>query len=366
MGFRFFRRMSVGPGVRLNLSKSGVSPSFGVRGARITFGRQGVRRTVGIPGTGLFYTELSSSGRSRSRSSAALPEPRERLELSFFQRLVTPKGERAFVDGCRDYVKGNTAGAIERLRESTYLADAAFLAGFLALKLKRFGEAETYLKQAASRSGSLGRLFAKYGFAAQLALPITEQVTAHVAPSRRGALLGLVEVYQIQNRLEEAVACLKELRKQDPDDVVVNLSLAELVHEAAPNDKRLAKQIVQLAGRVNNDSSVHAALMLYKAKALRTLGLGTAAREVLTAALRKKKDRDVELLRAIRYERGCIYEELGQTARARRDFEKLFSERPDYEDVARRLGCGPAVERKNPPDEPLLQAPAAFRSKETH
>jgi len=113
--------------------------------------------------------------------------------------------------------------------------------------------------------------------------------------------------------------------------------MAELVHEARPNDKRLARQIVELAGDVKNDSSVHAALMLYKAKALRTLGLHTAARDVLTAACRKKKDRNEELLRAIRYERARVYEDMGQKAQARREFEKLYAEDPAFEDVAERL-----------------------------
>lgn len=57
MGYvRLFRRMRVAPGIRLNLSKSGPSVSLGVRGAHLTFGRRGVTKTVGLPGTGLFYT----------------------------------------------------------------------------------------------------------------------------------------------------------------------------------------------------------------------------------------------------------------------------------------------------------------------
>ncbi|MFW5835279.1 MAG: DUF4236 domain-containing protein, partial [Pseudomonadota bacterium] len=86
------------------------------------------------------------------------------------------------------------------------------------------------------------------------------------------------------------------------------------------------------------DSSAHAALMLYKAQALRMLGLPVAARDTLTAASRKKKDRDVELLQAIRYERACVYEDLGRKARARGEFEKLYAEDPSFEDVAERLG----------------------------
>ncbi|HDG98128.1 MAG TPA: DUF4236 domain-containing protein, partial [Desulfobacterales bacterium] len=55
MGFRFWRRIKIAPGVTLNLSRSGGSLSFGPRGARFTVGR-GKRAMMGIPGTGLFYT----------------------------------------------------------------------------------------------------------------------------------------------------------------------------------------------------------------------------------------------------------------------------------------------------------------------
>lgn len=56
MGFRFYRRVRLCPGVSINVSRGGPSLSLGVRGAHVTFGRRGVTRTVGIPGTGLFYT----------------------------------------------------------------------------------------------------------------------------------------------------------------------------------------------------------------------------------------------------------------------------------------------------------------------
>jgi tetratricopeptide (TPR) repeat protein len=83
---------------------------------------------------------------------------------------------------------------------------------------------------------------------------------------------------------------------------------------------------------------VHAALMLYKARALRQLGLPTAARDTLSAALRRKKDRPDELLRALRYERALVYEDLGRLRQSRSELEKLYAEDPDYEDVATRLG----------------------------
>lgn len=62
MGLRFRRRFTIIPGIRLNVSKSGVSASIARRGAWFTFGRKGTRTTLGIPGTGLSYTTSSLHG----------------------------------------------------------------------------------------------------------------------------------------------------------------------------------------------------------------------------------------------------------------------------------------------------------------
>ena len=67
MAFRFFRRIKLAPWLTLNLSKRGVSFSFGPRGAKITTGTNGVRGTVGLPGTGLSYTKKLGRGRRRKR-----------------------------------------------------------------------------------------------------------------------------------------------------------------------------------------------------------------------------------------------------------------------------------------------------------
>lgn len=72
MGLRFRRSFKVFPGVRLHLSKSGFSTSFGVRGASINVGSRGVRGTVGIPGTGLSYSaKLHSSGSQQAPVNTA-------------------------------------------------------------------------------------------------------------------------------------------------------------------------------------------------------------------------------------------------------------------------------------------------------
>jgi hypothetical protein len=55
MAFRFQKRFSIFPGVRINLSKGGLSASAGPRGADINIGKKGITTNAGIPGTGLSY-----------------------------------------------------------------------------------------------------------------------------------------------------------------------------------------------------------------------------------------------------------------------------------------------------------------------
>src|SRR6266851_8245361 len=72
MPLRFYRRMSLIPGIRLNLSRSGPSMSFGVRGAHVTVGnRRGTRYSVGIPGSGLGWYKTVSKHEIAAPSTAA-------------------------------------------------------------------------------------------------------------------------------------------------------------------------------------------------------------------------------------------------------------------------------------------------------
>ena len=56
MGLCFRKSITIAPGVRVNLSKSGPSLSFGKKGIRETISATGKSTTtVGIPGTGVYY-----------------------------------------------------------------------------------------------------------------------------------------------------------------------------------------------------------------------------------------------------------------------------------------------------------------------
>ena len=89
MGMKFRKSIKLGGGTKLNLSKSGVGISTGVKGFRVSKNTSGRSRvTASLPGTGLSYTkEYGSSGsfgnkrsvfaprRSHKATDAPAPEP---------------------------------------------------------------------------------------------------------------------------------------------------------------------------------------------------------------------------------------------------------------------------------------------------
>jgi hypothetical protein len=62
MPSRFRRSSRIAPGIRLNLSKRGVSTSVDERGAHVTVGHGEARATVGVPGSGLSIPPRSAVG----------------------------------------------------------------------------------------------------------------------------------------------------------------------------------------------------------------------------------------------------------------------------------------------------------------
>jgi len=257
--------------------------------------------------------------------------------MGFFKRLITPAGEEAFVDGCRELSQGSYAAAIRHLQNATHLTDGLFLAGFLHLKNGNTDHAIPLLQQAVRDHRRLGRYFRKYSLALTLSLPVTEEIAAHVGPTLRGVLLALVEAHQIAANWSEAYDCLLRLRKLEPDDVVILLSLVELLWQANEGDEETHRHIVKLTKGVKNETPVHTTLLLYKARVLSSLGMHTAARDILTKTLRRKKERSDELMLALRYDRALAYLALGHEKRGRSDLEKIYAADPDFEDVAKRL-----------------------------
>ena len=159
MPFRFWCRFRLAPGVTLNLSKSTASLSLGPRGAKYTISPRGNRATAGLPSTGLFYTvhDRKRAGRGGAAPAPKVPQ-RDRLKLSFFQRLMTPAEERRFIDGIRALNEENTQSALSALEEARELPDAASMAGMIRLRREELDRAKAHFRHALERLDDLGVL----------------------------------------------------------------------------------------------------------------------------------------------------------------------------------------------------------------
>ena len=101
MGFRFRKSVKLGKHTRLNLSKSGVGISTGVKGFRVSAGAKGMRTTASIPGTGISYTQQHSAAKPKHRAKKMSegekvyerpigkpPKPMTRREYKKAQKII--------------------------------------------------------------------------------------------------------------------------------------------------------------------------------------------------------------------------------------------------------------------------------------
>lgn len=73
MGWRFRHSFKIIPGVKLNLSKSGLSCSIGGAPLTMNIGPRGVYGTASIPGTGISYRQRFGGSETLPSSAPAPP-----------------------------------------------------------------------------------------------------------------------------------------------------------------------------------------------------------------------------------------------------------------------------------------------------
>jgi tetratricopeptide (TPR) repeat protein len=327
--FRFRRSIKLGPGVRLNVGKTGLGVSAGVRGARRTFHSSGRQTSsVGIPGTGLGYVQTKSAGKASSSEPTAAPP------ITAKPGLFSPKHEKEFYKALQAYVKGETEEA-RKLFESASAKDEGervladdLLAGIVNATSGNLDEAIPYLEKVVSSEVELpDELMTKYLSGGGIAVGVTENVKVAVEWSSLAAALTLVECYQAQGRTEEAIGILQQLADADENPAII-LSLCDLYAQTGAWD-----ELVDAAAGVSNEDDVTLEIRLLQARALREQGLDEAALGAYKDALRSKK-RDPDLLKEARYERGALLLARGKTAQATKDLQAVYADDPHYKDVA--------------------------------
>jgi hypothetical protein len=102
VAWKFRKRLTLFPGFRINLSKSGMSATVGIRGLSVNVGQNGTFLNTGIPGTGIYDRKRISFVPGDAKDKPAIiPEenqfkqflPRDVTEIkSFVPELLTSDG----------------------------------------------------------------------------------------------------------------------------------------------------------------------------------------------------------------------------------------------------------------------------------
>ena len=106
------------------------------------------------------------------------------------------------------------------------------------MKLGHAQQAAGYLDAVVRSPERLGRQFGRYGISAGASIPITDEISAHIGPDLRGALLALVEARQALAQWDEAMQCLERLRRAEPEDVLLRSLWWSCCRRARPTISR--------------------------------------------------------------------------------------------------------------------------------
>ena len=230
MGFRLQRRIRLGKFIHLNISKSGVGFSAGVRGLRISHGPSGTHFTAGLPGTGLSYRKKIKGKSNRSKTSAQDKVDRqiktsETPDPGFF----ASRTEKELAQALEAYQVGQINKALDHLLGAADDPGAAiFAAAIMARQDGSDYRGIELLEEVIEWDDEFPTpLMEKYLVDMEVEIEITPNVTAIVPIDALAATLLLVELYQKQRRVREAIALLEEVEAL-AGEPVLTLSLCEL------------------------------------------------------------------------------------------------------------------------------------------
>lgn len=347
---RFRRSISLGGGVRLNINKGSLGLSAGGHGIRYSVNTSGQStRSIGIPGTGLYYRSQTGPRSSGSRATSASRPRGDSTAITavtpeVVEQVIPRPGflasntEKRFREGLVAYLQQQWTDAAQAFElassaDSRNLSDDFFL-GASYVRLQRFTDAaKCFEKVIGSAEGLPDALMQRYvPGTLTMQLPITDRVVVGIGFNSVGAALILAELYQELGRRSEAIGVVQRLHKMAPDDQAIRLSLADLLYD--DND---FEGLIELTQGVENSDDITLAMLHLKAKALANEKLLAPAAEILTACLRRTAGRDPELLKEIRYNRAEAYELRGEARKAKADWSKLVADDPLYRDARHRL-----------------------------
>ena len=113
MGLRFRKTISLLPGVRLNVSKSGIGVSAGIPGLRGSINTSGrVTGTASIPGTGISYVKTKKIFGNKKKDTKETKTTKAKAET---KSKAKTKAEKALEEEVKTNSKAKTAAKVAKL-----------------------------------------------------------------------------------------------------------------------------------------------------------------------------------------------------------------------------------------------------------
>ncbi len=310
MPSRFFRRVKIAPGVRVNFSKSLPSMSVGVRGAHVTVGHKRRRATVGIPGTGLFYTKYShqharaatrKGGPARSVRSSGAPQ-----KTTIGEVFRKPPG-----------AKIGYGILLTVLVVTSPVGIPLLLTGIFQWFLSKRWHARSLVAKAAKSSDpeEAKALLDQ----AELTLPGDPEVLAPLAGWNAD-----------QHNFEEAAALYALYLQRSPNDGTARAHYARCLLLSGDSDAAIEQFVLVRALPLDDESQ--ASITTFLAIAHLMKGDAGQALALLKEAPLQRHSLGIGLQQCLQY-RAVAFYFTGDTKRAISDMDRLYAVNPAYKDV---------------------------------
>lgn len=338
MGLRFRRTMKIAPGLRLNFNKNSIGLSIGPRGAKYTINSSG-RRTasVGIPGSGLYYTESQGGGRRKPE-----PDPFTSIDQNGNEMhldvpgLFAGRAETIFFEFADKYLTKDSGIPFEELKTiaesvKTETPEVAPFIDYAMIAITASHNAQEALaicERLYAMPDLLNEKIAKKYFDQfHVTIPIARGITYPTNYINDYLPYTYSEILQALGQPEKALEVIQKVDESPYKNIaIVDIYLFLKDYES----------VLEETTNLENVDDESAILLTFRAIAYREIKEFELAIETFKLAM-AKRSRSRDILEYARYERACTYATMGKKAMAIKDLNNLLASDYNNEEAKKKL-----------------------------
>ena len=327
MGLRFRRSVKIMPGVRLNVGMKSAGISVGPRGAKVTINTKGrVGTSVGIPGSGIYYTTSRKAGtQNRKRNEKLSNVPSNDYQNNVPKPgLLSSGGEKAFYEWAINFafVSLKTFDEVIEAGEKVKhdFQECSLLVDYLLITRTATVDSKKALQLAEKCYLHIGEIATnpiaqKYFGQFTSNVPIARGIFIHTDYKHDFLSFIYSELLQMSGDCERALDVVEKI----PSNPYKEIARLDLYISLKNYEK-----IVQHTNGISNNDDMSSLSLIFRAVAFRELNQYELSVEAFKLAL-SKKSRSEEILNYGLYERACTHEIAGKKSMAIKDLSKILA-----------------------------------------